>query len=295
MNAILESLLFYEWQIAQAALLAALMAAAGIWLAMRRQVTFSLVASQAAVSASIISQGVFQSAMWGQHFLAWPIGLLLAWPFYRYSLRSRNSEVVLLGGMLVYAGLSELIAAALHVRMHFVQAWFGDVLTTAPDDIIPSVLLGTAAAAVLFFSYPALLLQSTDSEYARVAGLPVEWLNTLFFLLLGPLLIWSIQMTGMFVSMTHLIVPALAAIPLARSVPRAMLLAALISIGATTLAFGFSFLEINNGPETLHLPTSSLILVLTGAISFGLYYWHHRHHLRHKARDRRTASLTDKD
>lgn len=266
MTAVIESLFFYRWQILHANVLGCILATIGVLIILRSQASYGLLAAQVSVSAGILN--IWLWGVGGLTILALPYSLILAWPFYIYSIRNPDSETVLLGGMLFFVGFGEILASIGHFRMNLMQSYFGDVLTTGEDDFYISLILAVILILSFYYRFDQLILFSIDPHYALVSGLPIKRLNSVLFFVLTLPLAWAIQKIGMIVGMGHMILPGLAVLRISNSPWRAILYSCLISIMANLGAFIISFIEWETVNEKHLLPTSSLILVFLGAFCF---------------------------
>lgn len=91
---------------------------------------------------------------------------------------------------------------------NFEAALFGNVLGVAPSDLwivmgVTVVLLG-----IVFFFYRPLLFWSFDREVAFVHGVPVLAMDTLFALMLATLLVATLNVLGVTLIISAVVIPA---------------------------------------------------------------------------------------
>lgn len=93
----------------------------------------------------------------------------------------------------------------------FDAALFGNILGVTQQDVWVVVGVTVLVALVIFFTYKQLLFTTFDPEVARVYGVPTEWVDTLFALVLAAALIASMQIMGVTLIAAALVVPAITA------------------------------------------------------------------------------------
>jgi zinc/manganese transport system permease protein len=88
---------------------------------------------------------------------------------------------------------------------------FGSILAVTPQDLIRSLAVGAVAIGALAAIYRPLRFASVDPEVAEARGVPVRLLSTLFLLILALTVAEAVQVVGVILIFTLLIVPAAAA------------------------------------------------------------------------------------
>lgn len=138
---------------------------------------------------------------------------------------------------------------------------FGAILTTTRTDLL--VLGGTAVAvlAVTAGARRGLFAVSVDEEWARAAGLPVVPLNLLFAATTAVAVVASMRILGLLLISALMVLPAAAAMAMARSF-RGTLLAA-VAIGAVVATVGTTAAYYAN------LPAGGAIVLLAVALFAG--------------------------
>lgn len=134
-----------------------------------------------------------------------------------------------------------LIAVSLRddVRVDLLAYLFGDLLSVTPADL---PLLGGGLGLVgvaLAFAWKPLVRAAIDEDLAAVEGLPVVRLRVLLLLLLALVVAVAMKVVGSLLITALLVIPALAARPLARGPGSMALLAALnglLAVGGGLLA-----------------------------------------------------------
>jgi len=88
---------------------------------------------------------------------------------------------------------------------------FGSILAVTTGDLARSLIIGVVAIAVLAVIYRPLRFASVDPEAAEARGVPVRLLSTVFLLLLALAVSEAVQVVGVLLILTLLIVPSAAA------------------------------------------------------------------------------------
>lgn len=114
----------------------------------------------------------------------------------------------------------------------FDAALFGNILGVTQGDVLVVAGVMIMVAAIVFVLYKQLLFTTFDSEVAKVYGVPTEWIDTLFALMLAAALIASMQILGVTLIAAALVIPAITARLLTDSFNR-MIISSTI-IGALT-------------------------------------------------------------
>ncbi len=141
--------------------------------------------------------------------------------------------LVFYGGLAAGAVLSSRATGA---DANVVPWLFGSILTVAPGDVWTVVALGGFIVASVALAGRAVLAVVLDEEAARVAGLPVDALNTLLAVLASVTIVAAMRVVGVLLVAALMVLPVAASRLVARSF-RATLLAA-SAIGAGSVVVG---------------------------------------------------------
>ena len=151
-----------------------------------------------------------------------------------------------------------LIAKATSAEAHDILLQ-GSILGITPSDVrillaagLPVLVLQAAfARQVLFVSF--------DPETARTLGYKVRLWDLAFFGTLGLAIAASMQYAGVLLVFDYLVVPAVTALLLAKTMPGAILLSVLAAVLATLIGFALSV--------TYDLPTAPAIAACSGGLA----------------------------
>lgn len=145
--------------------------------------------------------------------------------------RSASGDVVL--AVFFYAGIASgvVITSASNTLDRRVFAYlFGSVLTARTAEVWTTVALGLVIVAVTLLVGRALFTVVLDEESARVAGLPVDALNTILAVLTAVTIVAAMRVVGLLLVAAMMVLPVAAAQVLARSFRATMLLAVGIAV-----------------------------------------------------------------
>jgi len=109
---------------------------------------------------------------------------------------------------------------------------FGSILAVSEADILLIFCVGLSTLAALALFYKELFYITFDEESARAAGVPVERLNTMLLVLTAVAVVLSMQVVGILLVSSFIVIPASIALPLCRSFRQSILASILISIAS---------------------------------------------------------------
>ena len=138
---------------------------------------------------------------------------------------------------------------------------FGSILTISQTDLDLILVLTIVAGAFLILFYKELMALTFDEQGARLAGIPVRWLDFLFNLLMAITVVVSIKIVGSLLVTALLIAPAASAIQFSRSFRGTSYAALVLGVLAVTFGLLFSF--------TYALPSGGTIVMVSLCIFVG--------------------------
>lgn len=148
---------------------------------------------------------------------------------------------------------------------NFEAALFGNVLGVAPEDLwivtgVTVVLLG-----LVFVFYRPLLFWCFDREVAKVHGVPVVAMDTLFALMLATLLVATLNILGVTLIISAVVIPASIARLLSNHFGYMMIISGVIGAAISFAGIYMSYyLDIASGASVVLLSTLMFGLVLVG-------------------------------
>jgi zinc/manganese transport system permease protein len=110
---------------------------------------------------------------------------------------------------------------------------FGSILAVSQQDVVRQAAVGAVALSALAAVSRPLRFASIDPEVAEARGVPVRLLSTVFLLILALAVAETVQVVGVLLILTLLIVPAAAAQRLTAHPGRAVASSVLIALAST--------------------------------------------------------------
>ncbi len=138
---------------------------------------------------------------------------------------------------------------------------FGNILMVTAQDLVLIGIMDLAILALVGLFYRPFLAVVFDEEYARLRGVPVEFMYLLLLCLISLTVVVLIQVVGLILVIALLTLPAAIAGQYTRRLGRMMLLASALGLVFTTVGLAVSF-----APD---LPTGATIVLLAGVTYIG--------------------------
>lgn len=154
-----------------------------------------------------------------------------------------------------------LISRVRKFTRNFEAALFGNILGVTADDLIVIAGVSLLSALVIVILYKQLLFTTFDPEVARVYGVPVEWVDTAFALVLAATIVVSMQVLGVMLIVAAIVIPAATARLLTHSFHRLVFLS--VGIGVLCGVAGMYLSFLSNA-------SSGATIVLFAAVVFAL-------------------------
>ncbi len=143
--------------------------------------------------------------------------------------------------LVFYTGLAAgvvLISAAGGLNVNVFAFLFGSILTVTFTDFWVVLSLGVVGLAIIGLLYRALAGVVLDEEGARVAGVPVAFLNVVVSVLAGVTIAVSMRIVGILLIAALMVLPVIAADRVARSLRSTILLA--MGLGLVSVLIGLT-------------------------------------------------------
>lgn len=126
---------------------------------------------------------------------------------------------------------------------------FGDIFAVTDQDLVWIVAGGALVLSAIAWLWNSLLRLAVHDELAAAEGIRSERVRGLFMALLAVAIALAIKVVGILLAIAFLIVPVVAARPLASNPERMVLLTALISVTSVLLGLGLSAnYDVPGGP-----------------------------------------------
>ena len=138
---------------------------------------------------------------------------------------------------------------------------FGNILTVSWTDIELLCALDLVVLLIIGVSYKEFVAIAFDESFARVQGIPVRLLFTLFLVLVGLTVVMLIQVVGIILVIALLTIPPLIGLGLVRDFLPVMLVSVLVGVAMSLGGLALSFYyDVPSGPT----------IILLGALLLGL-------------------------
>ena len=142
---------------------------------------------------------------------------------------------------------------------------FGNILLVSNDDVIIILITDAIVIPVIYIFYKKLILITYDEKQAKVSGLNVTWINTLFFILASITIIASIRLVGVLLISSLIVIPNITALMLGKGFKKTIFISCAISIFSVVSGIVISY-YLNLAPSgTMVLIMISMFLVTISA------------------------------
>jgi zinc transport system permease protein len=172
-------------------------------------------------------------------------------------------------GLLHHAALAAGVIAASLISgppIDLMGFLFGDVFAVTPTDVFWILAGGCVVLAVVVWLWQPLLRLSVHEDLAAAEGIHRRRVRTIFTVLLAVTIAVAMKIVGILLVMAFLVVPAVAARPLATTPERMVALTALIAAASVLAGLALSAnLDVPGGPAIVILMSAAAGLSLTAA------------------------------
>ncbi len=143
----------------------------------------------------------------------------------------------------------------------FEATLFGNILGVTSEDLWIITIVVILSALLIFIFYRQFLFTTFDTEVARIYGVPVDWVERLFSLILASVIIVSMQVMGVTMIAAGIIMPAVTARVLTDSFNKMVFLSVLIGTLCGSLGMYVSFYSDVSSGATIVLVSASFFLL----------------------------------
>jgi len=148
------------------------------------------------------------------------------------------------------------------VNVNLISYLFGSLTTVAERDVFILAGLVTVTLSFLLFYYRELFLLSLDEELAKVSGIRVERLSTLFMVLAACTVTASLQMVGVLLIGALMVVPVLTAMQFRLGFRTTLLLSVVFSLLSVVSGFFLAyFFDVASGGAIVIVAVIFFLLV----------------------------------
>jgi zinc transport system permease protein len=134
-----------------------------------------------------------------------------------------------------------IISAAKGLNVNLLSYLFGSLTTVQSLDVWILAVLAIVIISFLFFFYRELFLFALDEDLARVSGVRVRIISTVFMILAAITVTAALQMVGVLLIGALMVVPVLAAMQLRFGFRSTLLLSVLFSVFSVLTGFALAY------------------------------------------------------
>ena len=196
------------------------------------------------------------------HNYFWSLGFTMAgallFTFTRSNKHARVPQEALIGIIYVVAAAGGilLMSKSPHGKEELQRTLVGDLLTVTPLEIGKTAALYVVIGLVHFIFRKQFIRLSFDHEHAEAGGLSVKFWDFLFYALFGLIVTSFVQVGGVLMVFSYLIVPAASATFLVSSLPMRLLVGWIVATLASVAGLYWSFKN--------DLPTGAAVVCALG-------------------------------
>ncbi|MGI6579085.1 MAG: metal ABC transporter permease [Saccharofermentanales bacterium] len=138
---------------------------------------------------------------------------------------------------------------------------FGSIAAASPSDVIVSAVLFLFVLMASIFFYSGLLNISIDPNLARIDGVHVRTINSIFTLLTAITVALSAKTVGILLVSSLLVIPVACSLFVARSYKQMYIMSVALGLGFMMIGLTMSwYMEIKPGGAIILLATTGLII-----------------------------------
>ncbi|HUN24170.1 MAG TPA: metal ABC transporter permease [Anaerolineales bacterium] len=197
---------------------------------------------------------------WGALVAALLTALGIGWLTRQDEIREDTAIGILFTGMFALGILLMSTARSFRDLTHIL---FGNILGVTPTDLVRMAAVCVLVLLCVVLFHKELELTSYDPTHAQVIGLRAEWIRYGLLVLLALTVVTGIQAVGVVLTSALLITPAATASLLTTRLPRMMLIAAFLAVGAGIVGLYASYYANLSSGATV---------VLTCTVMFGVVW-----------------------
>ena len=138
---------------------------------------------------------------------------------------------------------------------------FGNILLVSNEDLVMILITDAIVVPIIYVLYKRLILIVFDENQAKVSGLNVTWINTLFIVLASITIIASIRLVGVLLISSLIVIPNITALLLGKGFKKTIFISCAISVFSVVFGIVASY-YVNLVPSgTIVLTMISLFIV----------------------------------
>ena len=259
----IEALTIMKWPLIACLLLPGILVYLGLHIVRREVIFVDLALAQVASLGACVSLLLGHEAGETQTYL-WSVGFTLVGAAIFAVTRMRNHSRVPQEALI---GITYVVAAAAGILLlsrtaegneELRRTLIGDVLLVSPKQVLKTFCIYLAIGAVHFVFRRKFMMISFEPERAEAEGIAVRWWDFLFYALFGLVVTSFVQIGGVLLVFSYLIVPAVCANLLVKRVVALLALGWAIATGSGVLGLYAAY--------RFDLPTGAAIICVLGAV-----------------------------
>ncbi|MBR9982561.1 MAG: metal ABC transporter permease [Desulfatitalea sp.] len=253
----------FPWSLVAGVLIAALCAAMGSYVILKRVVFIGVALSEAAALGIAAGMVVGFPGFAGAAVLTLISGLGLSRP-YEVGRLPRDAILGIL--FVTAAALSVLLVSGAGLGLEEVKALlYGDLILTRPADLVIVALVFLPVTALWVLFHRPILFTFLDREAARLLGVRVVFWEAFYFCALALVVAASARVAGALLVFAYLVVAPSTALLASRRLATVLALAVGIAIGCTLLGL-YSALALDLPANQLVVALLTLVFMVTIAV-----------------------------
>ena len=138
---------------------------------------------------------------------------------------------------------------------------FGNILLVTVDDVIIILITDAIVIPVIYVLYKKLVLIIFDENQAKVSGLNVTWINTLFIILASITIIASIRLVGVLLISSLIVIPNITALMFGKGFKKTLFISCAISVFSVVFGIILSYYSNLAPSGTIVLTMVAMFLV----------------------------------
>ena len=138
---------------------------------------------------------------------------------------------------------------------------FGNILLVSNDDVIMILITAAIVIPVIYILYKKLVLIIFDENQAKVSGLNVTWINTLFIILASITIIASIRLVGVLLISSLIVIPNITALMLGKGFKKTIFISCAMSVFSVVFGIVISYYSNLVPSGTIVLTMISMFLI----------------------------------
>jgi zinc/manganese transport system permease protein len=219
----MEILSLMKWPLIASLILPWLLVYLGLHIVQRGVIFVDLALAQTAAFGTCISMLVGYDVHDWQSY-AFSLGFTFVGAVVLTFTRSRHQRApqeALIGIVYVVAAAASILALSKGAggNEELQRSLVGELLVVPPHEVIKTFLLFLAVGVAHFFFRKKFLTISLDADRAEASGLNVRWWDFVFYMLFGLVVTSFVHIGGVLLVFSYLVVPAVCANYLVRSIP----------------------------------------------------------------------------